>query len=221
MMHVWKKLIDLLGLKLKGYLIIDNFFPDEICDHLRSVALNNKQVDFHWNGYVARDFDKGTATNVGRIMVDNSELGPIGIHEGDSLKEIADRYVFSKVSFIRKESYIRSWSFLYDNKADGVGPHIDPGSYYTINTWVTPDQCVEDKSKNGLRIYRKKYDKINFGGIVNRESMKGVKYDVIPYRYNRCVIFRGNTIHETDYVSMKTGHKNKRISYTFLYDKGS
>ena len=190
-------MIDLLKLKLKGYLVIDNFFPDEICYQLRCIALDNKQIDFDWNGYVARDFDKG----------------------GDSLKDIADRYVSSKVSFIRKEFYIRSWSFLYDNKGEGVGPHIDPGSYYTINTWVTPNQCIGDNSKNGLRIYRKKYNKINFGGIVDKDSMKGLKYDVIPYKYNRCVIFRGNTIHETDYVSMKSGHENKRVSYTFLYDK--
>ena len=78
-------MIDLLKLKLKGYLVIDNFFPDEICYQLRCIALDNKQIDFDWNGYVARDFDKG----------------------GDSLKDIADRYVSSKVSFIRKEFFIR------------------------------------------------------------------------------------------------------------------
>ena len=192
------KYIDLLRLKIKGYIIIDDFLPDEICDKLRYLALNDKKVDYQWSNYVAKDFDKGD--------------------DSYSLKWVADQYISQRVSFVRKESYIRSWSFLYNNKGDGVGLHIDPGSYYTFNMWVTPDECVEDNNINGLRIYRKRFNKTNFGGTVGKEFVKGVKYDIIPYRYNRCVIFRGNTIHETDCVSMKSGSENKRISYTFLYD---
>ena len=191
-------MLDLLRLKIKGYIIIDDFLPNEICDKLRYFALNDKKVDYQWSNYVAKNFDDGD--------------------DPYSLKWVADQYISQRVSFVKKESYIRSWSFLYNNKRGGVGPHIDPGSYYTFNIWVTPDDCVEDNKGNGLRIYRKRFDKVNYGGIVGKEFVKGEKYDIIPYRYNRCVIYRGNTIHETDCVSMKSGSENKRISYTFLYD---
>ena len=197
-MYLMNKIIDLFRLRIKGHLIVDDFFPDEICGKLRDLGLNeNISFDHQWSNYVAKDFDGG---------------------DSYSLKWVADQYVFPRVSFVKKESYIRSWSFLYNNKGDGVGPHIDPGSYYTFNVWITPDDCVEDNNGNGLRIYRKRFDKIKFGGGIDKEILKGVKYDIIPYKYNRCVIFRGNTIHETDYVSMKSGFKNKRINYTFLYD---
>ena len=126
------KYIDLLRLKIKGYITIDDFLPDEICDKLRYLALNNKKVDYQWSDYVAKDFDKGD--------------------DSYSLKWVADQYISQRVSFVRKESYIRSWSFLYNNKGDGVGPHIDPGSYYTFNMWVTPDECVEAVSYTHLTL---------------------------------------------------------------------
>ena len=193
------KFIDLLRLKIKGYIIIDNFFPDNICQELRYFSLSDKRIDHQWDGYVAKNFDIGN----GRTT---------------SLKMVSDRYICPKISFLRKESYKRSWNLIMESVGKGVLPHIDPGSRYSFNIWLTPDYCVEDKNKNGLRIYRKRYDKINYGGLVDKEFLKGVKYDIIPYRYNRAMVFGGNTIHETDYVSMKSGFDCQRISYTFLYD---
>ena len=100
-----------------------------------------------------------------------------------------------------------------------MAPHIDPGSYFTVNIWVTSDDAILDKSKNGLKVYKKKYNKMNHGGVVEEEFIKTTSYDIIPYRYNRAVVFRGNTVHETNDVSMKSGDENKRINYTFLYNK--
>ena len=47
--------------------------------------------------------------------------------------------------------------------------------------------------------------------------LKGSKYDIIPYKYNRAIIFRGNTFHSTKSVHMKPGDENRRVNYTFLY----
>ena len=197
---VW--LYDRLRLKLNNYLIIDNFFPDEICKELREKTLNSKKYNKEYWDYKALDFD-------------NVDV------ELESLKDISDKYVVPKISLAEK--YLRSWSFVYNNVSRGVQPHADP-SFINVNIWVTPDECVEDHNKNGLKIYKKKspkdwkWKKYNENSLLINDFLKGSKYDRIPYKYNRAIIFKGNTFHSTDNVHMKPGEKNRRVNYTFLYD---
>ena len=196
---VW--LYDRLRLNLNNYLIIDNFFPDEICKELREKTLNSKKYNKEYWDYKALDFD-------------NVDV------ELESLKDISDKYVVPKISLAEK--YLRSWSFVYENVSRGVRPHADP-SFINVNIWVTPDECVYDHNKNGLRLYRKKakpeWPHYQYNGDENFISsyLKGVKYDRIPYKYNRAIIFKGNTFHSSDSVHMKPGDENRRVNYTFLY----
>ena len=198
-----RKWIDSIRLKIRNYIIIDDFFPDEICTELREKSLNAKEYTQKYWDYKALDFDN-----------DNSE----------SLQDISNKYVVPKIPLAEK--YLRSWSFVYDNVARGVLPHSDP-SFINVNIWVTPDECVEDFNKNGLRIYRKPspitWDKLpqDYDGHHSSEIksyLKHSKYDRIPYKYNRAIIFKGNTFHSTDNVHMKQGEENKRVNYTFLYE---
>ena len=193
-------LFDLLRLKVNNYIIIDNFFPDDICTELREKSLNAKEYNDKYWDYQALDFDD--------------------IPTNPSLKYISDNYITPKVSLAK--NYYRAWTFVYDNVALGVFPHADP-SFININVWVTPDECVYDHNKNGLKIYKKKapkewtWDQYNRSDSLIGDFLKGSKYDIIPYKCNRAVIFRGDTFHETDNVHMKPGHENKRVNYTFLY----
>ena len=196
------KYIDLLRLKIKGYIIIDDFFPDEICKELREKTLNSKKYNKEYWDYKALDFD-------------NADV------ELESLKDISDKYVVPKISLAEK--YLRSWSFVYENVSRGVQPDADP-SFINVNIWVTPDECVYDHNKNGLILYRKKCPKDWPWEVYNRDLtriedyLKDSEYARVPYRYNRAVIFRGETFHSTDSVHMKPGPENKRVNYTFLYD---
>ena len=101
-------------------------------------------------------------------------------------------------------------------------PHADP-SFINVNIWMTPDECVQDHDKNGLVIYRRKalesWDWIDYNGNKNNIGvfLKDSKYDIIPYKYNRAIIFRCNTFHSTNSVHMKNGDQNRRVNYTFLY----
>ena len=196
---VW--LYDRLRLNLNNYLIIDNFFPDEICKELREKTLNSKKYNKEYWDYKALDFDNASV-------------------ESKSLKDISDKYVVPKISLAEK--YLRSWSFVYNNISRGVLPHADP-SFINVNIWVTPDECVYDHAKNGLVIYKKKAPKewthFQYNADVNRirTYLKESKYDRIPYKYNRAIIFKGNTFHSTDSVYMKPGDENRRVNYTFLY----
>ena len=195
------KYIDLLRLKIKGYIIIDDFFPDEICKELREKSYNAKDYNMKYWDYKALDFDRPGFSK-------------------ESLIHISDKYIVPKISLAEK--YYRSWSFVYENVAEGVYPHADP-SFINVNIWVTPDECVQDHNKNGLKIYKKKAPKewtwkqYNTGGLLITDYLKGSKYDRVPYRYNRAIVFRGNTFHETDSVHMKPGDENRRVNYTFLY----
>ena len=193
-------LFDLLRLKISGYIIIDNFFPDDICTELREKSLNAKEYNDKYLDYQSLDFDD--------------------IPTNPSLKYISDKYIIPKVSLAK--NYFKAWTFVYDNVALGVLPHADR-SFININVWVTPDECVYDHNKNGLKIYKKKAPKEWTWAEYNRDSnlinryLKESKYDRISYKYNRAIIFRGNTFHATDKVHMKPGHENKRVNYTFLY----
>ena len=200
MIRKWR---DSIRLKIRNYIIIDDFFPDEICTELREKSLNAKEYTQKYWDYKALDFDN-----------DNSE----------SLQDISNKYVVPKIPLAEK--YLRSWSFIYDNVARGVLPHAD-ASFINVNIWVTPDECVEDFNKNGLRIYRKPspitWDKLpqDYDGHHSSEIksyLKHSKYDRIPYKYNRAIIFKGNTFHSTDNVHMKHGEENRRVNYTFLYE---
>ena len=196
-------LYDYLRLKINHYIIIDNFFPDEICEKLRDKTLNSDHYHATYFDYKAVDFDHPDV-------------------ETETLKDIADKYVSPKISLVKASHYDRSWSFVYNNIARGVMPHADP-SFINVNIWMTPDECVQDHDKNGLIIYRRKSPEswawTDYNGNVGiiELFLKGSKYDIIPYKYNRAIIFRGNTFHSTKSVHMKPGDENRRVNYTFLY----
>lgn len=206
-------LLDLWRLRIDHYLIIDNFFPDNVCKHLRnlSMELTSRQTlyDMEHRDYKSVDFDS---------------MGTFNSWTGLSLKEIVDKYVNPKIRVRGKSSYQRGWSFVYNNVARGVLVHTDP-SFLNINLWVTPDESVEDHTKNGLIIYQKRYSHssdIDYSpGEPSNDFvdsfLEDAKCAIIPYKYNRAVIFRGDTFHSTDHVHMKPGDENKRVSYTFLY----
>ncbi len=201
MIRKWR---DSIRLKINNYIIIDNFFPDEICKELREKTINSKEYDGKYWDYKSLDFDHPDRPT-------------------RSLKHISDKYVVPKISLARAEKYHRSWSFVYNNVARGCADHADP-SFINVNIWVTPDECVEDHNKNGLKIYKKKspkewdWQQYNDDQLLIEDFLKGSKYDIIPYKCNRAIIFRGNTFHSTDKVHMKQGQENRRVNYTFLYE---
>ena len=187
----------------RGYIVKDGFFPPKLAEQLRKLALdgNIPYNRSYPDGYLARDFD-----NQG----------------GLSMRHLVKEYVSPSLAVLDDRKYFRSWSFTYNTKCNGVYTHADP-SFLNINVWVTPTSCVKDKSKNGLILYRKKVPKGWTWKDYNQDRekidnfLKGIKYDRIPYKFNRAVIFPGNTFHATDSVHTKPGAENQRVNYTFLY----
>ena len=187
-----------------GILVIDNFFPEKICEELRKFALfPPKEYHDFYGEYKAMNFDRNI--------------------EEYSLKNIVDECVLPKLDFLENLTYDRSWFFVYDNKSNGVPAHADP-SFVNLNVWITPNESVNNFEKNGLKIYHKIVgDDISwydYNGNSNfiKEQIKNSSYTLVPYRYNRAVLFLGKLFHETMGVDMKDGYDNCRISYTFLFN---
>ena len=200
-----KNLIKKIKFKTTGIVVVDNFLPEKYCNILRQYSINPPNgYDYKYsNGYNSLDF----YNIVGNIPI-----------------QVLVKSFSEKINFLGNLKYSRSWSFCYDNKCVGTPPHADP-SYININLWLTPDKCVNDFSKNGLKIYHKKRDNNashkDYNGnneYINKE-IKGSGYTIIPYKYNRATIFLGSMYHKTMGVDMKDGDDNKRVNYTFLFDK--
>ena len=199
-----ENLIKKIKFKKSGIIVIDNFLPEYCCQYLRNYAINpNGGYHDVYDGYRAINF-----------------LNQIGQFH---ISDIANSFS-KKIEFLGNLGYTRSWCFSYDNKCAGVPAHADP-SYININLWLTPDECINDTSKNGLKVYCKKRNKSDSHEDYNRNreyinsQIKNSKYTVVPYKYNRATIFFGSMYHETMGVDMKEGDDNKRVSYTFLFDK--
>ena len=188
-----------------GFLVVDNFLPEEKCEYLRNFALNPPgNYHDHYKGYKAINFDNG-----------NNEY---------SIKNLVYADIMPKLDFLEKIVYDRSWFFVYDNESSGVPAHADP-SFINLNLWVTSNDCINDYTKNGLKIYHKivgdkvSWEDYNKNQNFIQEQIKNCESTIIPYNYNRAVIFLGKLFHRTMGVSMKSGYNNRRISYTFLFNK--
>lgn len=189
-----------------GYAIIDNFFYDDVCDELHSLAVNHEDIDdvYANEGYHSINFDK-----------DNLPF-PI-------LSDIITA-IHNEFNILKNLKFERGWAFVYNNTAKGVTPHADPASI-NVNLWVTPYECVKDRTKNGLIIYDKKspedwtWDEYNSDveRVTNYLKESNAKPRHIPYQYNRLLIFDSKYFHRTCGVSMWGGKRHRRVNYTFMF----
>ena len=90
---------------------------------------------------------------------------------------------------------------------------------------LSKNESIDDPTKNGLIIYDKKrpddwsYDQYNSDadGITKYLKESNAKKRLIPYNYNRIIIFDSRYFHKTNGVSMKKGKENRRVNYTFMF----
>ena len=176
--------------------IVDNFFHKEIASKLHASAVKQKRLNKSFNGYDAIDYLEDFNT--------------------DEFENKFPELIGTKLT--------RSWGFIYQNNVEGVPPHADPADL-TLNVWLTPNECIHDKEKNGMKIWLIKpppeWSFISYNS--NTEKIKnyiGTEKPLdIPYKFNRAILFDSKYFHATSGVSMKEGKLNRRVSFTFLFDK--
>lgn len=198
----WEKVESIL--KDYKFVVLDNFFTQEMCLLLHSRMVNEVNFKDYYADYQALNYDlSDPVTN--KIVEDLKQECPSLLGHFKS-----------------------AWSFVYNNEALGTGAHADP-SNYNINVWVTPNSCVKDKYLNGLKIYdvdvppeatREQYNGNENNYLMNLIYANPHIIYRIPYKFNRAIIFDATRPHETDSVSMIDGKENRRVSYTMLYGSG-
>ena len=106
-----------------------------------------------------------------------------------------------QLNCLSKTQFNRGWAFIYNEICSGIPIHADEHSDVTLNLWVTPDECLlSDDNHNGLIVYDQN------------------KVLVIPYQFNRMVVFKSKRLHKSQDVLCKSGYKNKRINFAFLFE---
>tara|TARA_Y100000590_G_scaffold470383_1_gene664323 strand:+ start:2486 stop:5830 length:3345 start_codon:yes stop_codon:yes gene_type:complete len=188
-------------------MVIDNILEQKIIDQLRGFAIT---ADFN----TSHNY-KGGYQDLG---FDSSNF-PI-----PELNEVVQQLEEDYHNVLEDLEFDRGWFFIYNNECPGVTPHADPASV-NINIWLTPDSSVKDETKNGLIIWDKKrpsnwsYQEYNkdINKIQNYLTESNATKQMIEYKYNRGMIFDSSYFHETNGVSMKDGHWNKRINLVFMF----
>ena len=122
--------------------------------------------------------------------------------------------------------YREGWFIVYDTRCEGVPLHADRG-YMTINTWLTPDECILPDA-NGLIVWNIsvpddwKFHEYNNSNKYNENLERlidGVKYTKIEHAFNRTIIFRSKLLHRTDHVHTRAGNDSRRVNLTLMYDR--
>jgi len=198
--------------KKDGMVIIDDIIPLPWIDAMRFWALTTEYDpnQIYSGGYRTRDFGESYESKQG---------GPFPIPE---LQQVI--HLLSQYDVLKDKKFCRGWFFIHQNKCPGVNPHADPAAI-NVNIWVTPDWCVEDPNKNGLKVYDTKHPDDWTWDDYNKERKKidnfiqdsGAKARKVAYKWNRGILFDSSYFHKTDSVHMKPGHHNKRINFTFMF----
>ena len=128
--------------------IIDNLLVDYILNILRIRMQLATKLDDIYTDYQAINYDAY-----------NDQLTK------DISTEIADKF--------NLKNFKRAWSFVYNKISKGTDFHADP-SNINVNIWVTPDNAISNKNKNGLIICNKKPP-----SSWNREQWNGNKNNCI------------------------------------------
>ena len=202
----WKK-VENDYLKSKNEIIyIDNFLSNEAIKELRNFSLISKiWIHQYKNKYLGAFSDSGF-------------ISPLHFQIGTELQE-------KLPNLFGKYEIEKFWGFKYDTTlGQGIGIHAD-FAYLNLNFWITPDEFNNNKTNGGLKVYDApapndwSFDRYNGNAseIYNFLKEKNAKCEIVPYKYNRAVLFNSAYFHETDKIDFKKGYESRRINITYLF----
>ncbi len=195
-----------------GCTYIDNLLIPEAIESLRNFLLGSTiWFDVKKDGYLGAYLKEGLAN-------------PLIIQIAEELRK-----KFPKI--FKNHPINQIWAYKYDSRAknnnsslSGIGIHADFAAV-NVNFWITPTSANLDPSSGGLVVYDveapKEWDfkTYNTDDKKINEELKKSKggTNVVPYKYNRAVLFNSNLFHETDKYQFKDGYENRRINVTMLF----
>lgn len=134
------------------------------------------------------------------------------------------KWVKENIPSVSKRECLSAWCFLYEPECEGVPIHADDGCI-TVNIWLTPDEHIIDRNKNGLIVYNLSAPKSWPFSEKNGNPTRIQKYIdkahasrvVVPYSYRRIVVFPSRHFHTTNKVHTKKGVTKQRLSCTLIF----
>ena len=188
-------LFDVLRLKINNYIIIDNFFPDDICTELRGKSLNAKEYDDKYWDYQSLDFDYKYTQNRGS--------------PNSSFQFVPQQYR----SGIYHSDYVHHYICII---------YLSLGSPVDSGTEVCDFEQKEGRKRDNT--IKTRYNKAPFYLIkrYNYDRMrKKINLDYkpimkIPHKFNRAVIFPAGNWHRAQNFFGTSIENGRLTSVSFL-----
>jgi len=193
----------------KRIAIVDNFLEPEYCRRLQRFMLFFNRKQDYYKDYAAVNFYLSNKKNTWFPLLTSL------------INDIVNNFKSKKPL-----NFLRAWSFIYENTANGVDIHADTAAI-NFNLWVTPDSCLMNKKGfNGLDIWNlyppenwinKDYngDDKKIKSYISNSNSQRVSID---YKFNRVIIFDSKLFHSSQPILSYEGYANRRINYTFLFN---
>ena len=186
------------------YLVIDDFLEDETCNALHVELLANQM--WRQKNPLSKHLHNARPKSALIVSVVNAITAQV---RQDALEDI---------------DLIDYWALLYSLNTDG-NVHADFGQL-TLTYWLTPEHYNLDPATGGLLLYDVRRDPGQGANIylaagkesedyVNKSTRRKV---VIPYRYNRAVLFDSSHYHKTHSPNFDNSRpEGMRMNLTLAY----
>ena len=144
------------------------------------------------------------------------------------LLQIVDELRAALPAILGPHPLAQAWAFKCLTGSRGIDIHADSGAV-SLNFWLTPDEANLEPGGGGLAVHR----------AVPPESWKIADYErdkdriraflretdagslIVPYAWNRGVLFRSDLFHESARVRFRPGYANHRINMTLVFGERS
>lgn len=188
-----------------NFAVINHFFADEFCEDLREKLIGHwAWRQKNWVNRYLHNYD-----------LDLPEITLLA----DLLKQ--------RMPWLLGDMVLAKHWAIMSTQNVGVHPHADVGSM-VLNVWLTPDEFNLDSQKGGLVLFDVKresgmqYHEYNTAPecveYVRRHTAG--KRAVVPYRYNRAVLFDARTFHASDEICFRNaGPESFRINLSLVFEK--
>lgn len=192
----------------ENVVVIDNFLKEEYTDRLRKFCLNFPYVDNKWSDYGGLNFSKKEDDIWFPLLTNITED------------------ILNSAPFLKDKELVDAWAHIYRNNSNGTPLHTDNDAEITFNLWITPTESMEPiDNYNGIEIWKIEPPDDwgiedcngNLFKINNYLAEQKPEKIVIPYKFNRVILFNSRFFHRSCKVSCKPGWENKRINCVFLY----
>ncbi|GGA58704.1 hypothetical protein GCM10007416_34860 [Kroppenstedtia guangzhouensis] len=180
------------------YVVLDNLLEGDICVQLQKKLVN------HWGWHYRHPTRKHLHNNNPRL----EEVYEIDREIRRNLPTIFDGLEYEK-----------HWAIMNNQNTQAV-IHADSVDL-VLSIWLTPDEYNLDPDTGGLILYDVQKPRDFMEGFIAdqylKEHTQGKKV-IIPYKYNRAVLFNPLTLHRTDDVHFASDRGiYHRINLTIAY----